>query len=184
MKKVRALVLMGMALALVAGACSSGSSDSAEVADTSVSEAATSDGADVGDDGTAAEEPTAEPAETSGTYEPGPIEFRAVNLLDVPVGIYVRSTGLVEAFVIHQGVAPGAVTGFVAPPEGGKFVVTDADFGLRIRTNQNSPTQLKGRTMRKTIIACRAAAMVNAGLGGDPTTSDGANDILIQALAG
>jgi len=127
MKKMRALVFMGMALALVAAACSSGSSDSAEAADTPVSEEATS--APSNDDGTSAEEPTAEPAETSGTYEPGSVEFRAVNLLDVPVDIYVRTTGLVEAFAIQQGVAPGAVTQFVAPPEGGRYVVTDAGAG-------------------------------------------------------
>jgi hypothetical protein len=43
--------------------------------------------------------------------------------------VYVRSTGLVEAFPVLAGLEPGAVSDFVAPPEGGSFVVTEAGAG-------------------------------------------------------
>ena len=51
------------------------------------------------------------------SYDPGAAEFRAVNALGRPVDVYVRSTGLVEAFPIQAGLEPGEVSEFVAPPE-------------------------------------------------------------------
>lgn len=68
-------------------------------------------------------------SDESGTYEAGDIEFRAVNLLDEPVDIYVRTTGILEGFEIQTGLAPGAVSDFVAPPEGGTFVIVEAGAG-------------------------------------------------------
>jgi hypothetical protein len=65
----------------------------------------------------------------SGDFEPGDVEYRVVNVLDEPVDIYVRTTGLVEAFAIAEGVQPGEVTEFVAPPSDGVFLVTDAGAG-------------------------------------------------------
>lgn len=64
-----------------------------------------------------------------GGFEPGDAVFRAFNALDRPVDLYVRTTGLVKAFPIQSGLAPGAVSEFVAPPEGGSFVVTEAGAG-------------------------------------------------------
>jgi hypothetical protein len=69
----------------------------------------------------------ADPA--SGDFEPGDVEFRVINVLDEPVDIYVRTSGLVEAFTIAEGVAPGQVTDFVAPPADGVFLVTEAGAG-------------------------------------------------------
>lgn len=86
-----------------------------------------SDGA--GSDTTDATDTTDESDTSSGTYEPGDVEFRAVNLLDRPVDVYVRTTGLLEGFEIQTGLAPGAVSDFVAPPEGGSFVITEAGAG-------------------------------------------------------
>lgn len=65
----------------------------------------------------------------TGTYEPGDIEFRTVNLLDQPVDVYVRTTGLLEGFEIRAGLAPGETSEFAAPPEGGALVITTADAG-------------------------------------------------------
>ena len=62
----------------------------------------------------------------SGEFTPGDVEYRVVNLLDEPVDLYVRTQGIVEAFLMEAGVAPGAVTDFYAPPADGRFVVTEA----------------------------------------------------------
>ncbi len=122
MMKMRARVLVMMMFALVASACGGGSDTSSDavVADAPATVAPTVQAAEVA---------TPEPEVSSGTFEPGSVEFRAVNLLDVPVDIYVRTTGLVEAFLVDEGVAPGAVTELVAPPEGGRYVVTQAGAG-------------------------------------------------------
>lgn len=85
---------------------------------------------DAGDDAPADESGDSGDADTddestsSGTYEPGPIGFRAVNLLDQPVDLYVRTTGLVEGFPVEMSVGPGAVTGYANPPAEGKYIVT------------------------------------------------------------
>jgi len=66
---------------------------------------------------------------SAGDFEPGDIGFRVVNALDEPVDIYVRTSGLVEAFTIAEGVEPFAVTDLVAPPTDGTYVVTEAGAG-------------------------------------------------------
>jgi hypothetical protein len=65
----------------------------------------------------------------SGEFTPGDVEYRVVNLLAEPVDLYVRTQGLVEAFLMEEGVAPGAVTDFYAPPADGIFLVTEAGAG-------------------------------------------------------
>ncbi|MEM7092067.1 MAG: hypothetical protein AAF567_03620 [Actinomycetota bacterium] len=121
-----------LAMALLATACGGGSSgsDDATTAGTSDGTDATADSsADDATGAAAAPEPTEPPVEEeSASFEPGPIEYRAVNLLDRPVDIYVRTTGLVEAMFV-MALASGAVSDFVAPPDRGVFLVTEADAG-------------------------------------------------------
>lgn len=62
-------------------------------------------------------------------YEPGDIGFRVVNLLDEPVDLYVRTTGLVEAFPAALGTPPGAITELFFPPDSGRFIVAEAGAG-------------------------------------------------------
>ncbi|MCW5713370.1 MAG: hypothetical protein KIT43_02470 [Bauldia sp.] len=76
-----------------------------------------------------APEPAPEPAADAGAYEPGPLRFRVVNLLDQPVDVYVRSTGLVRAYPAEMGVTAGGITEFYNPPAGGSYVVTTAGAG-------------------------------------------------------
>ncbi len=66
---------------------------------------------------------------TSGTWDPGEIQMRVVNLLADPVDVYVRTTGLVEAYEAFMGVEPGVVTELVAPPAEGSMVITVAGSG-------------------------------------------------------
>lgn len=112
------------------GSDSSSTSDDTEApepAATGTTEAA-DDAADdtVADDG--ADDAATDDA-SSGEFEPGDVEFRVVNTLGEPVDVYVRTSGLVEAFPIAAGVAPGEVTDFVAPPTDGVFLVTEAGAG-------------------------------------------------------
>jgi hypothetical protein len=82
---------------------------------------------------TAPETTTDVPEETTpeggDDWEPGDVAFRAVNLLDEPVDVYVRTTGFVVASPVTMGLAPGEVTDFVAPPTQGVFLVTTAGAG-------------------------------------------------------
>lgn len=81
-------------------------------------------------DPTVPEPGTTEPSATEpAVFEPGDVEYRLVNLTDQPVDVYVRTQGLVQAFEAELGVAPGAVTEPVAPPERGTFLVTSAGAG-------------------------------------------------------
>jgi hypothetical protein len=73
-------------------------------------------------------EPTEEP-EGPTDYEPGDVAFRVVNLLDEPVDVYVRTSGLVTAYLVEEGLAPGEVTDRHAPPAEGLLVVTRAGAG-------------------------------------------------------
>lgn len=66
---------------------------------------------------------------SSGDYTPGDIEYRVVNLLAEPVDLYVRTQGLVEAFLVEEGLAAGAVSDFYAPPADGIFLVTEGGAG-------------------------------------------------------
>jgi hypothetical protein len=52
-----------------------------------------------------------------------------LNLLDEPVDLYVRTTGLVEAFSVQPGLAAGELSDMHAPPADGVFVATTAGAG-------------------------------------------------------
>lgn len=113
-------------LALSLAACGDDTDD-----DTTSPEANTPDVSD-----TPSAEPEPEPElepepaeEEAATYEPGPLRFRVVNLLDEPADVYVRTDGLVRAYPVALGVEPGATTDFYNPPESGRFVVTTAGAG-------------------------------------------------------
>lgn len=91
---------------------------------------------DSSDDGAGAQPTTAGTSTaTSGTtedtevgfddsYERGPVGIRVVNLLDQDVDIYVRTSGLVQAYLVAGGVPPGVVSEFYNPPPDGELVVT------------------------------------------------------------
>lgn len=68
-------------------------------------------------------------AEAEETYTPGAIGVRVVNTLPDPVDLYVRTTGRVRAFPVQEGFAPGAVSEYFFPPEGGNLVATTAGAG-------------------------------------------------------
>lgn len=114
--------------ALAFTACGGGDSadEAADVAASPTEETAldvsSTDDADV-------EDSVDEAPETGATFEPGEIGFRAVNLLDEPVDIYVRTQGFVEVFPIQEGLAPGEITEFIVPPVDGVFLVTTAGSG-------------------------------------------------------
>lgn len=123
---------------LTLAACGGSDADESESSDSGDDVAATAAPADdsAGDEPVAepvAEEPAAdepvadEPvAEASGTFEPGPISFRTVNLSSAPVDIYAITNGLREAFPLASGVAPGDVTDFTQPPNEGRYLILEA----------------------------------------------------------
>lgn len=94
-------------------------------------------GSDKADDtGTAADTATTVVADSTpdtvalgGDFTPGDVQYRAVNLLDEPVDLYVRTQGFVEAFLVQPGLAPGAVSELHAPPVDGTFLVVEAGAG-------------------------------------------------------
>ncbi len=65
--------------------------------------------------------PSAEPS-----LAPGAIRYRVVNLSEAVLDVYVRTQGIVTAFPVAAGVAPGTVTGDFFPPEPGRVVVVRA----------------------------------------------------------
>lgn len=118
------------ALALVAacGGDDGGSTPATSAPATTAAEAPEDDApASEDDDATADDEAAPEP-ETGG-YDPGDIGFRVVNLLDEPVDLYVRTTGLVEAFPVATSVGTGAITDLYFPPASGIFLITEAGAG-------------------------------------------------------
>lgn len=156
--RFRRIVVPVVASALVLAACGGGDDESADGdagPDTSEQTEATVDDAEPGNaggeeatdadasaDGDVTAETADDTADTSdepgeasgdgdqgGTYEPGDVSFRTVNLLTEPVDVYVRTTGLVEAFPVESGVAPGTITEFAAPPADGSYIVTTVGAG-------------------------------------------------------
>ncbi len=130
-------VSTALAAAMLFVAACGGSDDSSadsEIQGTTEPAEASADGSveNAGANNTTAASGTADlgdAAGSAGDFEPGDIEFRVVNVLDEPVDLYVRTTGLVEAFAVAEGVEPGTVTDFVAPPTNGVFLVTEAGAG-------------------------------------------------------
>lgn len=74
-------------------------------------------------DGTSDDTP--DDASDDGTYEPGEVGYRVVNLTDRSFDLWVRTQGLVRAFEAELAVPPGAVTDFFRPPVDGTFVVSE-----------------------------------------------------------
>ncbi|HRE00677.1 MAG TPA: hypothetical protein PLV68_05225, partial [Ilumatobacteraceae bacterium] len=62
----------------------------------------------------------------SGEFTPGDVTYRVVNLLAVPVDLYARTQGFVEAYPLQIGLDSLTVSEFYAPPENGRFLVTQA----------------------------------------------------------
>lgn len=92
---------------------------------------------------TAAMQPTAPaspqvPTESvggAGDYQPGSIDYRVVNLLEMTSGgkpdleVYVRTDDLVTAYRTEAGLAYGELTDYFAPPEPGTVVAMQAGTG-------------------------------------------------------
>ncbi len=77
--------------------------------------------------GTGATETTA--ATIDDSYDGGDVAVRVVNLLPDEVDVYVRTSGLVQAYLVAPGLAPGEVSAFYNPPTDGELVVTTAGAG-------------------------------------------------------
>lgn len=71
--------------------------------------------------------PTA--SQPSGDFTPGSVPYRVVNLAAEPVDVYVRTQGLVEAWLVEEGLATGEVLDYVSPPDPGTLVITAAGAG-------------------------------------------------------
>ena len=125
------LSVLVAAVSLVAAACG-GDDDSSDDADEPAPATSAASDEDVATtdapttETPATEAPAEEPADD---YEPGDIEYRVVNLLDTPADVYVRSNGLVEAWLVEEGLPPGAVSDLYAPPADGKVVITQPGAG-------------------------------------------------------
>ncbi|MEO1057523.1 MAG: hypothetical protein AAFY28_11470 [Actinomycetota bacterium] len=134
----RSLLITATAGALILAAC--GSDDDSSDDTTATTEAAattdapsddttaTTDGDNMADDDMADGDDSGDGGDggsSSGDFTPGDIEFRAVNQLDRPVDLYLRTTGLVEASLVQSGLQPGEVSDLYAPPTDGVFLVTE-----------------------------------------------------------
>jgi len=99
-------------------------------------------GSDTDDGGSSASDASSNPgslaettvANSSGgeiddSYERGPVAVRVINLLDEAVDVYVRTDGLVTAYLVQPGLAPGEVSGTYNPPDMGRLIVTTAGAG-------------------------------------------------------
>ena len=111
--RTRAVAIASLA-ALALAAC--GGDDSPSSEGTTASTAAPTSAPEGGADTTAA------PAD----MEEGDVVFRTVNLLDEPVDLYVRTTGLVQAALVQAGLMPGEVSDPIAPPPDGALAVLEA----------------------------------------------------------
>ena len=112
------LVAGGLALLLLAAACGEATGPTVDPRDTAGSPAVTS-------------VPTASPGEPTPSqpvadFVPGSVPYRVVNLTDQPVDVYVRSQGLVQAWLVAEGLASGEVLDYVSPPDPGTLVITTA----------------------------------------------------------
>lgn len=72
---------------------------------------------------------TAPASQPAADFTPGSVPYRVVNLADEPVDVYVRTQGLLEAWLVHEGLATGEVTEYVSPPDPGSVVITTAGSG-------------------------------------------------------
>ena len=67
---------------------------------------------------------TLSPAQSD--YVSGSVPYRVVNLAAAPIDVYVRSQGLVSAWLVEAGLAAGEVLDYVSPPDPGSLVITTA----------------------------------------------------------
>lgn len=124
---------------LTLGACGGSDAEQSESIDSTDDVAANAAPADEATDDEPANQPVAvdeptvdeplaeEPAaEGSGTFEPGPISFRTVNLSSAAVDIYAVTNGIREAYPLASGVAPGDITDFTQPPTEGRYLIMEA----------------------------------------------------------
>lgn len=134
---VLSLVLpVALAVALAAGvaACGgsgSGSDGTGAVAPTEAAAteaAATPDAASTDVPAATASPATPAPTEAAALI-PGAIGYRIVNGTGAPVDVHVRSQGLVQAEAGALGLAPGAVSDALFPPDPGAVVVLPAGEG-------------------------------------------------------
>jgi hypothetical protein len=120
------------AVAVVLAACGGGGDDTTDSAapDTVASDTTSNSEADdtvaPGDSVTTDAPSTDAP---SNDFTPGDVSFRLLNLLEEPVDLYVRTTGLVEAYSVQPGLASGELSDLHAPPTDGAFVVTTEGAG-------------------------------------------------------
>lgn len=123
------------AVAVVLAACGGGGDDTTDTGAPDTTEASGDDTV-VPDDGVTTDAPTDTPGTDapstdapSDDHTPGDISFRLLNLLDEPVDLYVRTTGLIEAFSVQPGLAAGELSDLHAPPTDGAFIATTAGAG-------------------------------------------------------
>jgi hypothetical protein len=119
------------AVAVVLTACGGGGDDSADTVAPDTPEASGGDTV-APDDTVTTGTPTSDAPTTdapSNDFTPGGISFRLLNLLDEPVDLYVRTTGLIEAYSVQPGLAAGELSDLHAPPTDGAFIVTTAGAG-------------------------------------------------------
>ena len=111
-----ALAAAGLALTIAGcgGDDDGDATPATQAADADADAATQATGAPGADEPRATDEPVAtEPVATevqSTTWDPGDVQMRVVNLLADPVDVYVRTTGLIEAWEAFLGVEPGVVT--------------------------------------------------------------------------
>lgn len=134
-------VLAATALALVAAACGGDDGEFPTTDAAPVTVTAPSDGNDNagnggndetdddGDSSDGAGDADGDTGSAAGGFDPGDIGFRVVNLLEEPVDLYVRTSGLVEAYLVAAGVGPTTVTELSFPPANGIFLITEAGAG-------------------------------------------------------
>jgi hypothetical protein len=119
------------AVAVVLAACGGGGDDTTDTspADTAVDTTSSSDANDTTapDESVTTDAPSTDAP--SNDFTPGDVSFRLLNLLEEPVDLYVRTTGLVEAYSVQPGLASGELSDLHAPPTDGKFIVTTAGAG-------------------------------------------------------
>lgn len=120
------------AVAVVLAACGGGGDDTTDTGAPDTTSTSAADDTVAPDDSDTTEAPATEAPGTeapSDDFTPGDISFRLLNLLEEPVDLYVRTSGLVEAYSVQPGLASGDLSELYAPPTDGAFVVTTEGAG-------------------------------------------------------
>jgi len=126
----RVRVLLGVPMVVIMVACSSGADPTTAPTAATIAPTAAATAATAAQTAAPSAQPTSGGAIGGpGDYTPGPVSYRVVNAGGKPVDVYVRTQGLVQAYRITEGLAPGQATEYVAPPDPGTLVVTTAGAG-------------------------------------------------------